>query len=96
MKNKLSNSQQRTEELTQKNLDLQREVDETKLQLREIHEFLTNELKAKELQNIDLEKRLAELQEKMETQQDSYEKTLAETRTSNSESTAQLQECVAR
>lgn len=61
------------ERLQVENIKLSEELDSQKTSLKDINEFLTNELKARSVTTSALEKTIAELEEKLEDQKSSYE-----------------------
>lgn len=61
------------ERLQVENIKLSEELDSQKASLKDINEFLTNELKARSVTTSALEKTIAELEEKLEEQKGSYE-----------------------
>eukprot|EP00239_Pterosperma_sp_CCMP1384_P004132 CAMPEP_0197853914 /NCGR_PEP_ID=MMETSP1438-20131217/23662_1 /TAXON_ID=1461541 /ORGANISM="Pterosperma sp., Strain CCMP1384" /LENGTH=510 /DNA_ID=CAMNT_0043468489 /DNA_START=481 /DNA_END=2010 /DNA_ORIENTATION=- len=74
LKNKLSKYLDKTDHLSGENVRLSDELETQKINLKDINEFLTNELKAKEISHAALEQRVAQLEADLELAQQSFNK----------------------
>ena len=70
LKNKLGKYQEKGNELVEENQKMDAELQSQKNNLHDINEFLTNELKAKEISSSALEHRVAELEAQLESTQE--------------------------
>lgn len=70
LKNKLGKYQEKGNELVEENQKMAAELQSQKNNLHDINEFLTNELKAKEISSSALEHRVAELEAQLESTQE--------------------------
>mmetsp|Transcript_31038 Transcript_31038/g.73792 ORF Transcript_31038/g.73792 Transcript_31038/m.73792 type:complete len:572 (-) Transcript_31038:333-2048(-) len=73
LKSKLGKYQSKGEALEDENSRLAKELDQSRLNLRDINEFLTNELKARSLTSAALEQKMMELEEEMQKMQDEFQ-----------------------
>ncbi|GMH42618.1 hypothetical protein BSKO_10537 [Bryopsis sp. KO-2023] len=83
LKSKLGRYQLQGERLQVENIKLTQELDNQKANLRDINEFLTNELQARSITTTTLEQNIAELQGKMEQQKSEYEAEISKLKEEN-------------